>query len=141
MSRDLYNNIEVRRAESPVAAAQTNNDPIVSEVIDMQGFDSMVFAVALGTLADAAFTTVFLLEESDTDFSGSAVADADMDPVETVAAFDNDDDDEVRKIGYNGSKRYVRLTITPSDNTGNLPIAIIAILSHAHVLPTTEQAT
>lgn len=141
--RDLYNNIDVRRAESPIAAAQTDNTAIVSEIIDMRGFKSCVFAVALGTLADAAFTTVFLLEDgNDSALSdNTAVADAQMDPTEAIAAFDQADDDSVRKIGYVGEKRYVRLTITPSDNTGALPIAIIAIMGDADQRPTTAQAT
>lgn len=141
--RDLYNNIEVRRAESPVAAAQTDNTAIVTEIIDMRGFKSCVFAVVLGTLADAAFTTVFLLEDGDDSglSDNTPVIDAQMDPTEVVAAFDQADDDQVRKIGYVGEKRYVRLTITPSDNTGNLPIAIIAIMGDADQRPTTAQAT
>ena len=141
--RDLYNNIEVRRAESPIAAAQTDNTAIVTEIIDMRGFESLVFAVALGTLADAAFTTVVLIEDGDDSglSDAAAVVDVELDPTELVMAFDQADDDQVRKMGYVGNKRYVRMTITPSDNTGNLPIAIIAILSRQSSVPTTAQAT
>lgn len=141
--RDLYNNIDPRRAESPVAAAQTNDDPIVTEIIDMRGFKSMVWLIVLGTLADAAFTTVFLMEHGDDSglSDNAAVPDSQMDPTEVIAAFDQDDDDSVRKIGYVGEKRYVRLTITPTDNTGNLPIAITALMGDADRRPTTAQAT
>ncbi len=146
--RDLYNNIEVRRAESPLATAQTNNDPIVSEIIDMRGFKSMCFLVVLGTLADAAFTTVVLLEHGDDSglSDNAAVPNEQMLPMltpfaEATMAFDQDDDDEVRKMGYVGEKRYVRLTITPSDNTGDLPIAIVALMGDADRRPTTAQAT
>ncbi len=141
--RDLYNNIEARVAEVPIATAQTNNDPIITEIIDMQGFKSLVFLVILGVLADAAFTTVVLIEESDdSGMSGAnAVIDAQLDPTELVMAFDHDDDSSVRKIGYVGEKRYVQMTITPSDNTGNLPISIIALLGDPDRRPTTAQAT
>lgn len=148
--RDLYNNIEVRRGESPIATASTNNDPFVSEIIDMRGFKSVVFVVITGTLADAAFTTVALLEEGDDSglSDNTAVADAQMLPAvvggvgaEVILAFDQADDDQVRKIGYTGEKRYVRLTITPSDNTGDLPLAMIAIMGDADQRPTTTQAT
>ena len=141
--RDLYNNIEVVRAESPIATAQTDNTAIVTEIIDMRGFKSCVFVVLLGTLADAAFTTVFLMEDGDDSglSDAAAVADAQIDPTEVIAAFDQADDDLVRKIGYVGEKRYVRLTITPSDNTGALPIAIVAIMGDADQRPTAAQVT
>ena len=141
--RDLYNNIELRRAESPIAAAQSDNTAIVTEIIDMRGFKSMVFAVVLGGMVDAAFTTTFLMEDGDDSGLSDAadVVDAQMDPTEVIASFDQADDDSVRKIGYTGEKRYVRLTITPADNTGDLPIAIIAIMGDADQRPTTAQAT
>ena len=141
--RDLYNNIEVVRAESPIATAQTDNTAIVTEIIDMRGFKSCVFVVLLGTLADAAFTTVFLMEDGDDSglSDAAAVADAQIDPTEVIAAFDQADDDLVRKIGYVGEKRYVRLTITPSANTGALPIAIVAIMGDADQRPTAAQVT
>ena len=141
--RDLYNNIEARRGESPLAIAQTNNDPIVTEIIDMQGFKSLVWLIVLGGLVDAAFTTVFLMEHGDDSglSDAAAVPDSQMDPTEIVAAFDQGDDDSVRKLGYVGEKRFVRLTITPSDNTGDLSIAIVALLGDADRRPTTAQAT
>ena len=147
--RDLFNNVEFRRAESPIATAQTDNTAIVSEIIDMQGFESLVFVVLLGTLADAAFTTVFLVEDGDDSglSDAAAVRDVELLPFssgstpEIVAAFDQADDDLVRRIGYVGYKRYVRLTITPSDNTGDLPIAIVAALNHSTTLPVTTQVT
>ena len=38
-----------------------------------------------------------------------------------LAGFQFDDDNELRKIGYVGIKRYVRATITPSGNdSGNI---------------------
>lgn len=141
--RDLYNNIEVRRAESPLAAAINDNTVIVTEIIDMRGFKSMVWAIVLGGMVDAAFTTVFLMEHGDDSglSDNTDVPDSQMDPTEAIIAFDQDDDDSVRKIGYKGEKRYVRLTITPSDNTGNLPLAIIAIMGDPDERETTAQAT
>lgn len=141
--RDLYNNIELRAAESPIAAAQTDDTAIVTAIIDMRGFKSMVWAVALGTMADAAFTTVVLMEHGDDSALSDAVAvpDSQMDPDEATMAFDEADDLGVRKMGYVGEKRYVRLTITPTGNASALPIAIVAIMGDADQRPTTAQAT
>ena len=141
--RDLYNNIEVRRGLSP--QIQTNSSTaFVSEIIDMQGFKSLVWCVLLGGLTDADMTTVFLMEDGDDSglSDAAAVADAQMDPTEVIAAFDFGDDDSVRKIGYVGEKRYVRLTITPTgNNAGDINIGVMALMGDSDRLPTTAQAT
>jgi hypothetical protein len=56
-----------------------------------------------------------LLEESDDPAMAGAVAVADIDLIgtELLAAFQFDDDIECRKLGYSGSKRYIRATVTP----------------------------
>ena len=46
------------------------------------------------------------------------------------------DDNKTRKIGYVGGKRYVRLTVTPANNTGNIFLAAIALLGHPRNAPT-----
>ena len=141
--RDLYNNIEVRRGSSPVAA-QTDNTAIVSEIIDMRGFKSMVFAILVGANTDADVTFVVLIEDGDDSglSDAAAVADSQLDPTEAIASFDFADDDTVRKIGYVGEKRYVRMTITPADNAaGDIFVASIAIMGDADQNPTTAQAT
>ena len=71
----------------------------------------------------------------------AAVDDAYLLGTEAGAALTQADDGEFRKIGYIGPKRYVRLTLTPSGNAGNIPIAAIAILSGHRVLPQSAQAT
>ncbi len=141
--RDLYNNIEVRRALSPVAAG-TDNTAYVSEIIDMRGFKSMVFAILVGVNTDADATFVVLIEEDAAAGFGTktAVVDVNLDPTEAVASFDFADDNSVRKIGYTGEKRYVRMTITPADNAaGNIFIAACAIMGDSDRRPTTAQAT
>lgn len=129
--RDLHNNIKLSRAISPVLV--TNNTAQVSQIIDTRGFGSLEFLIATGSLADTDATFTVLMEESDnSDLSGgNAVADADLLGTEAAASFQFDDDDEVRKIGYRGAKRYVRLTITPANNTGNAYLAAVAIQGKA----------
>ena len=140
--RDLYNNIEVRRAFSP-AAAVTGNTPYVSQIIDMRGFKSLVWLILIGALVDSDATFVVLMEHDDASDLSTAVAvpDSQLDPTEAIASFDFADDDSVRKIGYVGEKRYVRLTITPADNSGNAFVAVAALLGAASRLITTAQAT
>lgn len=134
--KDLHNKIHVVRAISPVVV--TDNTAQVSQIIDRKGYRALEFVIALGTLSDADATTVVLVEEGDAAnlSDAAAVADADLIGTELLAAFQFDDDNEVRKIGYKGSKRYVRLTITPSNNTGNIPVSAVAILGHPAIGPT-----
>lgn len=133
--KDLYNNIAVRRAISPVSVS--DNTAQVSQIIDRQGFRSLTFLLATGSIADADATFAVLLEESDaSDMSGSnAVADVNLLGTEALAGFQFDDDNEVRKIGYRGSKRYVRLTVTPAGNASAALVSAVAVLSHAESLP------
>lgn len=135
--RDLMNNIHVARALSP-AAAVTNNTAQVSQIIDRKGFDSLMFAILMGALVDADATFAVLVEHGDAAnlSDAAAVADADLNGTEALAGFAFGDDDEVRKIGYVGGKRYVRLTITPAANTGNAFLAALAILGNPGLAPT-----
>lgn len=134
--RDLANHITVKRAISP-AAAVTDNTAFVSQVIDRAGYESLMFAIATGSLADADATFTALVEHSDnSNFSESAaVPDSQLTGTEADASFTFAADDATRKIGYVGGKRYVRLTITPANNTGNAFVAAVAILSHPRFAP------
>ncbi len=143
--RDLYNNIELRRAISP-RAVYTDDTAIVSEIIDMRGFRSMVFGINLGVIDDANATFVVLIEDGDDSglSDNVAVTDDNLNGTEALINFDFADDNLDRKIGYRGVKRYVRMTITPSGNSANPTGAYLsaqAILSNAAENPTAAQAT
>ena len=64
-----------------------------------------------------------------------AVPDAELNGTEAAAGFQFDDDNETRKIGYVGNKRYVRLTITPANNASAALIAAVALLGGASDAP------
>ena len=144
--RDLISNLQVKRGISPVT--QTNSDTaLVSQIIDRQGYDGVAFLIATGTLSDADATFTVLLEEGDNSglSDNTAVADADMisqtlgTAPETAASFTFTHDDQVRKIGYIGNKRYVRLTITPSgNNSGSAPLCAIALLGRPALRPVVQ---
>jgi len=135
--RDLFNHVHPLRAISP-AAATTDNTAWVSEIIDTRGYDSLTFLIATGSLADAdaAFTVLVEHGEQSNLSDAAAVADAALLGTEALAGFTFADDNETRKIGYVGDKRYVRLTITPAGNTGNAFVAAIALLGHPQAVPT-----
>jgi hypothetical protein len=138
VSQDLHNNILAVRALSPIVA--TDNTPLVSEIVDtLQGvkYESVEFVIAIGTLADADATFVVLVEDGDDSAlsDGAAVVDAFLLGTEAAASFTFADDDSMKRIGYSGKKQYVRLTITPADNTGNAGLAVSAILGDPRTAP------
>jgi len=135
--RDLANNLHFVPAFAPKAAV-TDNTAQVSAILDRAGYESVALAMVTGTDADADATFAVLLEESDaSDMTGAAaVADADMIGTEALAGWDFNDDGVCRKLGYIGNKRYLRATVTPANNTGNLFLAGMWVLGGARNTPT-----
>ncbi len=132
---DLHNNVEFRRAISPVVVS--DNTPLVSEIILKQGFSSLEFIIATGTLADADATFTALVEHRDGADAFVAVPDSELLGTEALASFTFADDDAIKKIGYVGKKESVRLTITPALNAGSAPISAVAALGSPSQLPVT----
>ena len=134
--KSLYQNIQTRRALSPVAAV-TDDTAYVSEIIDMQGYESMMFVLLIGEIADVDATFVVLLEEGDDSGLSDAadVADSDMVGSEALATFLFSDDDKTEKLEYHGQKRYVRLTVTPAANGGDLFLAAVALMGNPRHAP------
>lgn len=132
---DLHNNIKVSRALSPVSVADTTAQ--VSQILDAANFAANELVIATGSIADADATFTILIEEGDNSAlsDASAVADADLLGTEALAAFQFDDDNETRKIGYIGSKRYLRATITPVGNASAALLSAVWIQAGARVAP------
>jgi hypothetical protein len=135
--RDLANNLHFKPAFLP-AAAVTDNTAQVSIILDTLGAGAAVLAYVTGVLSDADATFTELLEESNaSDMSGANTVPAtDMIGTAALASFSFADDGECRKIGYIGSKRFIRATITPANNTGNLFMAGMWIQGRTASVPT-----
>lgn len=130
--RDLHNNLDVRPLFNPVASA-ADNTAWVSAIIDVAGFESLELCPQFGSIPDVDATFTVLVEDSnDSGMSGAtAVADTELLGTELLATPLFSDDNTVKKIGYVGIKRYVRMTITPAANTGVTLYGGVAILGHA----------
>lgn len=145
MLLDLFNNIELRRGIDPVRV--TDNTAQVSAIIDLANRGSLVAIMAVGTVADADATFQALFEDgNDSGLSDHAEVDASqLLGIEGVAAtpsgfsFRYDSDNTVYKIGYVGPKRYVRVTITPANNSGNADLSLVFALGKARKLPKSTQ--
>lgn len=134
--RDMMNNLHTVPAIAPVVV--TDNTAQVSAIIDLQGYDACTFVITTGTLADADATFAVTMDHGNASnlSDAAAVTSADLVGTYALAGFTFADDGETRKIGYVGARRYVRLTITPSANAGNAPLAAIAILGLPRIAAT-----
>lgn len=132
---EMTNNVTIKRVISPVSVADTTAQ--VGQVIDHQNYKDAMYVIATGSIADADATFTVLLEESDQSGSNfTAVADADLIGTEALAGFQFDDDNECRKLGYKGIKRYTRLTITPVNNASAALLAALCVLGKPAFAPT-----
>lgn len=123
MLLDMHNNVKVTLAFPPKAAV-TDNTAQVAAIIDNANFGALEFVGIHGTNADADATYTILVEHGD----NSALSDAAAVPDEYLLGIeamglDFADDNKTFKIGYIGPKRYVRVTVTPVNNTGNVFLA------------------
>lgn len=123
--RDLMNNINPKRGISP--QVQTNLDTaFVSQILDTKGLKSATFVLLCGAITDANVTFTVLAEESDdSGMSGqNAIDDANLLGTEALATPLFSDDNKCFKLGFIDTKRYIRMTITPSgNNAGDINIA------------------
>lgn len=127
MLKDMHSRIETLRVLSPVSVA--DNTAQVGQIIDHRGAVSIEYIIATGSLADADATFTVLLEEGDVanmSDAGTPVA-ADLIGTAALASFIFSDDDTTKKIGYIGSKRYSRLTITPAANASAALISAVCV--------------
>lgn len=125
--RDLAHNIAAVQAVAPAVLAATNT----SAAIDLQGFESAAVIINTGAIVSAGDFTA-KLQESDTttggDFTDVVAANlVGSFPASLVA-------DSVVKVGYVGSKRYLRTVITKNSGTSIAAGAVI-LKGDAHSRP------
>lgn len=137
MRRDLFNNINVTQLFPPKAAV-TDNTAQVSNIIDTAGYGSCTLVLDTGTLTDADATFAVTMEHGDDSALADTAVPAACDLIGTaaLASFTFASDNKCFKLGYMGQKRYLRMTVTPTNNTGNLFLAGVAILGMPNTAPT-----
>lgn len=131
--RDLHNNIKEEVALNITAiSSDTTTD---GNIIDLQGYGSVEFIIQSGTLTDGTYTP--LIEDGDDSglSDAAAVADASLLGTEAAAAFAATDDNSITKIGYIGSKRYVRLSIVSGSTSSGGTVSAVSIKGRAADAP------
>jgi hypothetical protein len=134
-SRDLHDNIFVYNAlnTSTIATDTTTN----GNIIDTQAFESVEFVIQSGTVTDGTFTPS--IQEGDESNLSDAETATDLIPesgAATAATFVAANDNAVRRLGYIGGKRYVRLRLASTGTTSGGVFSATAILGHPQNMPT-----
>lgn len=107
MAKDLYNNIAVTRAISPVSPAATGT--ITSQVVDTAGYRSTTFVISAGAQTTTGITVTPVVLSGSATGSLASCAASELLGTEAGAALDGTAGaNGVSKIGYIGSDRYVR---------------------------------
>ena len=146
-TRDTHSN---RKYIQHLANAAYTSTQTPSSGVDTQGFASLEFVIDIGTITNIAASPTpswaFKLQESDTSNAsftdvtdsnqilyGSTVSPAGA-PDSSTGVFllvdSASEDGTIYRVGYLGTKRYVRCVATASEVPGSTPMSITAVLSH-----------
>lgn len=132
-TKDLARCIGAIVALATVSVA--DDTPQNGAIIDTQGFESLTVAVQSGALTDADATFAVKLQHGN-EADGSDLADVAADDLLGAApAFTFADDNVVKRVGYRGTKRYVRVVVTPANNLAAAQFSAVAVLGHPRELP------
>lgn len=96
--------------------------------VDLQGFNSAAVIITPGTITDGTHTPK--VEESDDNSAWSDVAAADL--VGSLSALASD---TVQKVGYKGTKRYIRVTSTVAGASSGGVYAAVVVRGHPNLAP------
>ncbi len=128
---ELISNTVIEQGLGPLT--QTGDAPMVGAVVDTRDSQHVAFFIQTGALATPGATFAITVQHGDAANLSDAIA---ADPACLVgslsgAAFTGANANSTRKLGYSPGKgagrRYVRLTITPTGNTGAAAISVAAV--------------
>lgn len=128
MPYDMHNDIEPKVAINTTAIS--SDTTTTGNEIDLDGYESAEFIFQSGAITDGDYTP--LITESDTSGgSFTAVADTDLIGTEAEAAFtDDDDDNKVSRIGYRGSKQFIKAALVSTGTSSGGTFGATVILGN-----------
>lgn len=148
MEYDLHSDVKVVR----VIAPQTTTVDLVGQIIDTANpngngggsgsggeFGSLEYVLTLGVIDGAG--TLLLEQADDLAFTVGVEVLPAAQRIGALPTFVGTDDNQVRRVGCVGKKRFQRCTLDMTTaGTGNL-VSVIGILSHPKHAPVAAQAT
>ena len=133
MQIDIDSVIAPARATSP-GAITAGNATLTTQTIDRQGYEALEFIYTSGTITDGTFTVTMYEGDASNMSDEAAVAAADI--LGTSPVFAATDDDKVKRVGYKGTKRYVRCKAVQSGATTGGYLSAVAVLAKPRYVPT-----
>lgn len=123
--KDLYSNVKAVPAIVPAVKTAAGD----GSTVDVQGFGSLLFVINTGAIAgDGDFGAKVQDSANGSDWADAAAVDVQGTIPATLAAT------SAYRVGYTGSKRYVRLALTKEGGT-SIALGAVAILGHPAVAP------
>lgn len=133
---DLFHLVEVRPGLN-ITAISTNTTTN-GAIIDTQSYYAVMWSIQSGTLTDGTYT-VQIRQGDESDLSDGTLTSADF-LLGTIAdaSFAATDDNETKKIGYIGKKRYVRLEIVSASISSGGTLTSVAMLGYPRHAPAVQ---
>lgn len=141
-TNDLHNNIVAKLVIAPIAIGA--NATKTGKIIDRQGYGGVEFIASYGAVTTTGTICTLVAFEGDVTGSMTSVADADLLGTEALASLlaqstaraDESGKNVTKRMGYKGTKRYVRIDAVGSGTTSVGCVSVEAILFNPNLLPT-----
>ncbi len=111
--KDIYSDLSPKVSIKPQFI--NSNTTVTGTGVDLQGFEGALVVITAGTIAGSSSANVYtpeVQESNSSDTGFTAVADADLVGTEAAAVHNGGTDSTCLKIGYTGTKRYIRVVLT-----------------------------
>ena len=136
MRKDLHNNTFPSLGLD--FGSITTNTTTVGNIIDTRGYEALEYYIISGSISDGAYA-ILIEEGNESDLSdATTVADNELLGTLANAGFTDADDATVKRIGYIGAKRYVRISIVSTGVTSGGTFSALAVQGTASDNPTAD---
>lgn len=140
---DLHDNIRTKTGIVPAAIGA--NATKTGLIIDRQGYGSLEFLVAYGSVTTTGTVVTLVVKEGDVTGTLTSVADADLLGTEVLASLlattprtAEVSKEVTKRIGYRGAKRYVQINAVQTGVTSVGVVGAVALLGDPNYAPTTN---
>lgn len=131
--KDMKSTVDVAKSLEAAAYSATAN----GTGVDLQGYEGALFVYDMGVFGGTSPTATLKLQESDDNVTFTDVAAADLEGTQP-AAITGAADQIIARVGYKGSKRYLRAAITAIGGTSpSLPLSASVVRGAARHNPLT----
>jgi hypothetical protein len=136
---ELHSNSKTMRVVGPVAIGA--NGTVTGKIIDRQGYGGVEFVAQYGAIVTTGTVCTLVVFEGDVTGTMTSVADADLIGTEALASrlggatTSGVGQNVAKRVGYKGSKRYVRVDAVKTGTTSVGCVNVSALLFNPMIAP------